>query len=57
MLCKIERKIAPFGVVAGQEHRLAAESVGVVFQIGIYFLLDVGILGEELVVSRRLGLM
>ena len=46
-------EVAPLGVVAGQEDGLAAEHVGVVFEVGVHLLLNVGVLGVELVVLGR----
>lgn len=43
-------EIAPFGVVAGEQHGFVLEKVGVVIEVGIDFLLDVVVLGIELVV-------
>ena len=47
------RKIAPLGVVAGQQHRLVAKRVRVVLQISVHLLLNVGILRIELIVLCR----
>lgn len=48
-------KIAPFGVIARQQDGFAAEKIGVEFQICVYFLLNVVVLGVKLIVLRLLG--
>ena len=47
-------EIAPFGIVARKQNRLAPERVGVVFQIGVHLFLDVVVLRVELVVLLAL---
>ena len=47
-------ELAPFRVVARQENGLAPERIGVVVEISVYLLLDVGVLRVELVVLRAL---
>ena len=42
-------EIAPLGIVAGQEDGLVPEDIFVVVEIGVHLLLDVGVLGVELV--------
>ena len=49
-------EVAPLRVVARQKHRLATKHMGVVVEIGVDFLLDVGILRIEFVVLRSLGI-
>ena len=41
-------------LIVMKQHRLASEHVGVVVEIGVYILLDVGVLSVELVVLRAL---
>ena len=53
ILRKETGEVAPFGIVARQQHRLVAKGIRVVLQIGIHLLLDVGILRVELIVLRR----
>lgn len=57
MLGKIEREIAPFWVIARQQYGLTTKDIGVVFEVGVDFALDVVVLRLELVVlcgfSRR----
>ena len=43
-------EVGPLGVVARQKNHLVAEGIRVVLQVCVDFLLDVGILGVELVV-------
>ena len=54
VLRKKAGEVAPFGVVARQKNHLVAKRVGIVLQIGVYLLLNVGILRVELIVLRRL---
>ena len=49
-------EVAPLRVVARQQHGLATKHMGVVVEIGVDFLLDVGILRIEFVVLRSLGI-
>ena len=57
MLRKEEREVAPFRVVARQQHGLAAKSVGVEVEVSVDFALYVVVLRIKLVVlgvlSRR----
>ena len=57
VLRKEEREVAPFRVVAGQQHGLAAKSVGVEVEVSVDFALYVVVLRIKLVVlgvlSRR----
>lgn len=55
VLREVAREVAPRWVVARQEHGLAAEDVGVVFEIGFHLGLDVVELGVEFVLLRLLG--
>ena len=52
--CEVPREVAPFGVVAGHEYGLVAEGVGVVAEVCLHLVLNVGQLRVELVVFRRL---
>ena len=57
--CKLRREIAceiaRLGIVAGYQHRLAAEHIGVVFEVSTHFYLNIMILRVEFVVLCRLG--
>lgn len=48
-------EVAPFGIIAWQEDGFAAEQIGGIFQIRIYLLLDVVVLGVKLIVLHLLG--
>ena len=50
------RELAPFGIVARQENRLATERIGIEVEVGVDLLLDVGVLRVGLVVLRTLRL-
>ena len=52
---KIAREIARLGIVAGHQHRLAAEHIGVVFEVSTHFCLNIMILRVKFVVLCRLG--
>ena len=54
VLCKELGKIAPLGIIAGQQNGLAPKDIGVIFDIGVYSLLNIRILRVELIVLRRL---
>ena len=54
VLRKEPGEVAPLWVVARQQHRLVAERIGIVLQIGVHLLLDVGILRVELIVFGSL---
>ena len=54
VLCKELGKIAPFRIIAGQQDGLAPKDIGVIFDIGVYLLLNIRILGVELIALRHL---
>ena len=55
MLCEIESEIAPLRVIARQQHGLATEYIGVVFEVSIYLTLNIVVLSVELIVFCGLG--
>lgn len=49
-------KIAPLGVVAGQQDCLAPKDIGIILEIGVHLAFDVGPLGIEFVVLGTFGI-
>ena len=54
VLCKELGEVAPLGIIAGQQNSLASKDIGVIFDIGVYLLLNIRILGVELIALRHL---
>ena len=52
---EIACEIARLGIVAGHQHRLAAEYIGAVFEVSTHFCLNIMILRVKFVVLCRLG--
>lgn len=54
--CEIACEIARLGIVAGHQNRLAAEYIGIVFEVSTHFSLNIMILSVKFVVLCRLGI-
>ena len=56
VLREIKSEIAPFRIIARKKNCLPPKNIRVIVQICLHLLLDVGILGVELIVFGRFGI-